>query len=40
MGQELYPLAGFTGFDLARFISYANPDLARGLMERMIAIRR
>jgi len=36
-GQELYPLAGYTGFDLARFISYNNPESARRFIERMIA---
>lgn len=36
-GQELYPLAGHTGFDLARFISYAMPNNARSFMVRMMA---
>lgn len=36
-GEELYPLAGHTGFHLARFISYAMPDTARDFMVRMMA---
>jgi hypothetical protein len=36
-GEELYPLAGHTGFDLARFISHAMPETARGFMVRMMA---
>ena len=35
-GHELYPLAGYEGVDLSRYISATMPEIALDLMERMM----